>query len=80
MLEDAFRQAGFRKVGSQAVPAPEDVVQEAWLRLLTTGDVADDAALADSVSLAMLVVLETLSPLERAAFVCGRCSRSRTPT
>ncbi|MBA2472172.1 MAG: hypothetical protein H0V41_08015 [Pseudonocardiales bacterium] len=47
----------------------EDVVQEAWLRLLTTGDVADDAALADSVSLAMLVVLETLSPLERAAFV-----------
>ncbi|PZS27087.1 MAG: RNA polymerase subunit sigma-24 [Pseudonocardiales bacterium] len=47
----------------------EDVVQEAWLRLLTTGDVADDAALADSVSLAMLVVLETLPPLERAAFV-----------
>jgi RNA polymerase sigma-70 factor (ECF subfamily) len=42
-----------------------------WLPepMLTTGDAADDAALADSVSLAMLVVLETLSPLERAVFV-----------
>lgn len=42
-----------------------------WLPepMLTTGDAADDAALGDSVSLAMLVVLETLSPLERAVFV-----------
>lgn len=42
-----------------------------WLPepLLTTGDVSDDVARADSVSLAMLVVLETLSPLERAVFV-----------
>jgi RNA polymerase sigma-70 factor (ECF subfamily) len=42
-----------------------------WLPepLLTAPDVADTAALADSVSLAMLVVLETLSPLERAVFV-----------
>ncbi len=42
-----------------------------WLPepLLTSADVADDVALADSVSTALLVVLETLSPLERAVFV-----------
>ncbi|MBB4924014.1 RNA polymerase sigma-70 factor [Kitasatospora kifunensis] len=42
-----------------------------WLPepLLTEPDAADVAELADSVSLAMLVVLETLSPLERAVFV-----------
>ena len=42
-----------------------------WLpELILTGrDVAEDVALAESVSLAMLVVLETLSPLERAVFV-----------
>ncbi len=42
-----------------------------WLPepILTSPDVAEDVELADSVSLAMLVVLETLSPLERAVFV-----------
>ncbi|WP_067840738.1 RNA polymerase sigma-70 factor [Nocardia lijiangensis] len=42
-----------------------------WLPepILTTGDTADAVAGADSVSLAMLVVLETLSPLERSVFV-----------
>ncbi|MEU5884891.1 RNA polymerase sigma-70 factor [Spirillospora sp. NPDC047279] len=42
-----------------------------WLPepMLTSPDVAEDAELAESVSMAMLVVLETLSPLERAAFV-----------
>lgn len=35
----------------------------------TGGDGADAAALADTVSSAMLLVLETLSPLERAVFV-----------
>lgn len=42
-----------------------------WLPepLLTSDDVAEDVALADSVSMALLVVLETLSPLERAVFV-----------
>lgn len=42
-----------------------------WLPepLVTTPDVADDVELADSVSFAMLVVLETLTPLERAVFV-----------
>jgi RNA polymerase sigma-70 factor (ECF subfamily) len=42
-----------------------------WLPepLLTTPDVADDVELADSVSIAMLTVLETLAPAERAVFV-----------
>jgi len=42
-----------------------------WLPepILTASDVADDAATAESVSMALLVVLETLSPLERAVFV-----------
>lgn len=42
-----------------------------WLPepLLTTPDVAEDVELADSVSLAMLTVLETLGPTERAVFV-----------
>jgi RNA polymerase sigma-70 factor (ECF subfamily) len=37
--------------------------------VLTGRDVAEDVAIAESVSMAMLVVLETLSPLERAVFV-----------
>ncbi|MGW1255590.1 RNA polymerase sigma factor SigJ [Streptomyces sp. NPDC002513] len=42
-----------------------------WLPepILTGGDAADSAARSESVSMAMLVVLETLSPLERAVFV-----------
>src|ERR1700741_2034098 len=42
-----------------------------WLPepLLTTPDVAEDVELADSVSMAMLLVLETLAPTERAVFV-----------
>ncbi|SCG57410.1 RNA polymerase sigma-70 factor [Micromonospora humi] len=42
-----------------------------WLPepLLTAPDVADDVALADSVSMAMMLVLETLTPTERAVFV-----------
>ena len=42
-----------------------------WLPepLLTTPDVAEDLELADSVSMAMLLVLETLGPTERAVFV-----------
>lgn len=48
----------------------EDYVGE-WLPepLLTTPDVAVDIELAESVSLAMLTVLETLTPTERAVFV-----------
>jgi RNA polymerase sigma-70 factor (TIGR02957 family) len=42
-----------------------------WLPepLLTTPDVAEDVELAESVSIAMLTVLETLTPTERAVFV-----------
>jgi RNA polymerase sigma-70 factor (ECF subfamily) len=42
-----------------------------WLPdpLLTAPDVADDVELAESVSIAMLTVLETLTPTERAVFV-----------
>lgn len=42
-----------------------------WLPepLLVASDVADDVELAESVSFAMLTVLETLEPVERAVFV-----------
>ena len=42
-----------------------------WLPepLLTSPDIADDVQLAESVSIAMLTVLETLGPTERAVFV-----------
>ena len=48
----------------------EEYVGE-WLPepLLTSPDVADDLALAESVSIAMLTVLETLTPAERVVFV-----------
>ncbi len=48
----------------------EDYVGE-WLPepLLTTSDVGADVELAESVSIAMLTVLETLGPAERAVFV-----------
>ncbi|GAA4523356.1 RNA polymerase sigma-70 factor [Brachybacterium paraconglomeratum] len=48
----------------------EDYVGQ-WLPepLLTSPDVAEDAVLADSISMALMVVLESLSPTERAVFV-----------
>ena len=48
-----------------------------WLPepVLTAPDVAEDVALAESISMAMLVVLETLSPLERAVFVLREAFR-----
>jgi RNA polymerase sigma-70 factor (ECF subfamily) len=48
----------------------EDYVGE-WLPepLVTSPDVADDVELAESVSIAMLTVLETLGPTERVVFV-----------
>ena len=48
----------------------EDYVGQ-WLPepLLTSPDVADDVELADSISIAMLTVLETLRPDERVVFV-----------
>jgi len=48
----------------------EEYVGE-WLPepLLTSPDVAEDVELAESVSIALLTVLETLAPTERAVFV-----------
>ncbi|RJS25685.1 RNA polymerase subunit sigma-24 [Corallococcus sp. H22C18031201] len=48
----------------------EDYVGE-WLPepLLTSPDVSEDVELAESVSIAMLTVLETLTPAERVVFV-----------
>jgi RNA polymerase sigma factor (sigma-70 family) len=48
----------------------EEYVGE-WLPepLLTSPDVAEDVEFAESVSIAMLTVLETLAPTERAVFV-----------
>jgi RNA polymerase sigma-70 factor (TIGR02957 family) len=48
----------------------EDYIGE-WLPepLLTSPDIAADIELAESVSIAMLTVLETLGPIERAVFV-----------
>jgi RNA polymerase sigma-70 factor, ECF subfamily len=48
----------------------EEYVGE-WLpeTLLTSPDVAEDFELAESVSIAMLTVLQTLEPTERAVFV-----------
>jgi RNA polymerase sigma-70 factor (TIGR02957 family) len=48
----------------------EDYVGE-WLPepLLTGPDMADDAVLAENVSIALLTVLETLGPVQRAVFV-----------
>jgi RNA polymerase sigma-70 factor (TIGR02957 family) len=48
----------------------EDYIGE-WLPepLLTSPDVAEDVDLAENVSIAMLTVLETLGPAERAVFV-----------
>jgi RNA polymerase sigma-70 factor (TIGR02957 family) len=48
----------------------EDYVGE-WLPepLLTRPDMADDVVLAENVSIALLTVLETLGPVERAVFV-----------
>ncbi|GAA4603170.1 RNA polymerase sigma-70 factor (ECF subfamily) [Actinoplanes octamycinicus] len=42
-----------------------------WLPepMLTTPDVAEDVELAESVSMALMLVLETLTPTERAVFV-----------
>jgi RNA polymerase sigma factor (sigma-70 family) len=41
-------------------------------------DPAEVAEMADSLSLSFLVLLETLSPVERAVFCCARCSSTDT--
>ena len=58
---DRLRRAKIRRESYVGPWLPEPI--------LTGRDVAEEVALAESVSMAMLVVLETLSPLERAVFV-----------
>jgi RNA polymerase sigma-70 factor (ECF subfamily) len=58
---DRLRQARVHREVYPGTWLPEPVSREL--------DAAERAALADSVDLALLVVLETLSPLERAVFV-----------
>src|SRR3712207_6009601 len=58
---DRLRRTKARRESYVGPWLPEPVVGER--------DAADDVAIAESVSMAMLVVLETLSPLERAVFV-----------
>lgn len=59
---DRLRSAQHRRETYVGPWLPEPIATD-------TTDPADDAALADSLSLAFLVVLERLSPLERAAFL-----------
>jgi RNA polymerase sigma-70 factor (TIGR02957 family) len=58
---DRLRRAKARRESYVGPWLPEPV--------LTGQDLSEDAAMAESISMAMLVVLETLSPLERAVFV-----------
>jgi RNA polymerase sigma-70 factor (ECF subfamily) len=55
----------------RALARRREVYVGEWLPepLLTAPDVAEDVELAESVSMAMLTVLETLTPTERAVFV-----------
>ncbi|MEE1798895.1 MULTISPECIES: RNA polymerase sigma factor SigJ [unclassified Streptomyces] len=63
---DRLRQAQTRREAYVGPWLPEPVVTDFGP---TVPDTAERALLADSVSLAVLVVLESLSPLERAVFV-----------
>ncbi|MFE3824768.1 RNA polymerase sigma-70 factor [Streptomyces sp. NPDC059092] len=63
---DRLRQTGTRREAYVGPWLPEPVVTTFGP---TVPDTAERALLADSVSLAVLVVLESLSPLERAVFV-----------
>lgn len=55
----------------RTVKGRREVYVGPWLPepLITAPDVAEDVELAQSVSMALMIVLETLSPIERAVFV-----------
>src|SRR5215475_10203800 len=57
----------------QSARARRETYVGPWLPepMLTSPDTAEEVEMAESVSLAMLVVLESLSPLERVVFVLG---------
>lgn len=63
---DRMRQLGTRREAYVGPWLPEPLVTDFGP---TVPDTAEQAVLADSVSVAVLVVLESLSPLERAVFV-----------
>ncbi|MEE1812854.1 RNA polymerase sigma-70 factor [Streptomyces sp. BE133] len=63
---DRLRQVQSRREAYVGPWLPEPLVTDFGP---TVPDAAEQAVLADSVSVAMLVVLESLSPLERAVFV-----------
>ncbi|MDX3519293.1 RNA polymerase sigma-70 factor [Streptomyces scabiei] len=63
---DRLRQVQSRKEAYPGPWLPEPYVTDYGV---TVEDTAERAVLADTVSLAVLVVLESLSPLERAVFV-----------
>src|SRR5919204_3875057 len=61
---DMLRSRNARREGPMGVHVPDPVVSA-----VDGSDPEHEAVLADSVGLAMLVVLETLTPAERLAFV-----------
>jgi RNA polymerase sigma factor (sigma-70 family) len=61
---DLLRARRARREDSAGSWLPEPIV-----RIDTNGDPEEEALMADSVGIAMLVVLETLTPAERLAFV-----------
>ncbi|MFI6862144.1 RNA polymerase sigma-70 factor [Streptomyces sp. NPDC050421] len=63
---DRLRQLGTRREAYVGPWLPEPLVTDFGP---TVPDTAEQAVLADTVSVAVLVVLESLSPLERAVFV-----------
>jgi RNA polymerase sigma factor (sigma-70 family) len=66
---DRLRRVAARRETYVGPWLPEPVLTGGPAAPVPVGDPADEAERASSVSLAMLVVLETLSPLERTVFV-----------
>ena len=66
---DALRSARVRRESYVGDWLPEPVIGDAVLAAAPGPDAAEHAETADSLSMAFLVLLETLSPVERAAFL-----------